>query len=108
MTHANAGTADQSEPAPQAAHAPQALRAPQALGAPHALRAPEALRAQALQAREDENAAAVIMVLTVIADCRTAPVASEAASLWGSPTYQLRAATEPPGPSTWWASGLPR
>lgn len=58
---------------------------------------------------ETDDAAALITVLTALAGSAAAAAARPAtASLWSVPAHRLQAAALAPGPSAWWASGLPR
>ncbi len=56
-----------------------------------------------------EELAALVAVLAATGFGATPDAdSSAAASQWGSPTRMQRGAIHPGGPSSWWASGLPR
>ncbi|MEP6562300.1 MAG: acyl-CoA carboxylase epsilon subunit [Nakamurella sp.] len=57
--------------------------------------------------RDAEDAAAVLVVLTLLADHPPGSAESVEPSAWADPAHRLRL---PPAPSAsaWWSSGLPR
>ncbi|MDQ2844761.1 MAG: hypothetical protein M3Y77_00040 [Actinomycetota bacterium] len=62
-----------------------------------------------MSARDDEDAAAVIAVLSAVAlqaSGTVEPVAAQHRSPWADPAHLL--AAQQPGPRSWWASGQPQ
>jgi hypothetical protein len=57
--------------------------------------------------RDDEDAAAVLVVLGALLCTAPTDVAAAPSSAWASPAHRL-GVRSPAGAGAWWASGLPR
>ena len=67
----------------------------------------EELHAVSCVERDDEDAAVVLALLTVLVAAPSVPVKSTTRSYWGTPIFAA-GLPDPALPGAWWASGLPQ